>query len=58
MPDVESVNKLGVYNIAADRLAIIDGIGMFYLPFTLVLSTHYSLCVSIGPVARRLPTQS
>ncbi|KAH9938998.1 peptidase S28 [Epithele typhae] len=25
LPDVESVNKLGSYNIAADRLAIIDG---------------------------------
>ena len=29
-PNVEDVNRLGGYNIAYDRLAIIDGEGMRY----------------------------
>jgi hypothetical protein len=32
MPNVEDVNKLGGFNIAHDRLAIIDGEGKSLIP--------------------------
>ncbi len=54
-PDVEAVNKLGGYNIAYDRLAIIDGQGTYTLPYSLtIISIVTTLSLQTIPGAATL----
>lgn len=39
LPDISAVNVLGDFEIAADRLAIIDGEGLWYAPVIFDLET-------------------